>query len=71
MLVHTKNGTKGKTHANNAILPNQLHQLIGDGALGVAVGVGLEVAQIADVTLVVGGGAVRLAEGVDFVKLVS
>ena len=54
-----------RTHAQNAILPDELDVLVGDGALGVALGVGLEVAQIPDVALVVRGRAVRFAEGVD------
>ena len=55
--------------AEDALRPNQLHQLVGDGALGVALGVGLDVAEVADVALAVGGGAVGLGEGVDWTLL--
>jgi hypothetical protein len=57
---------KGKyTYAQNAMLANQLDVLVGNGALGVALAVGLDVAEVADVALAVGGGAVGFAEGVD------
>ena len=51
--------------AEDALGADQLDELVGDGALGVALGVGLEVAQVADVALAVGGGAVGLVVGVD------
>jgi len=51
--------------AENALGADQLDVLVGDGAFGVALGVGLEVAQVADVALAVGGGAVGLVVGVD------
>lgn len=51
--------------AENALRADQLDELVRDGALGVALGVGLEVAQVADVALAVGGGAVGLVVGVD------
>jgi hypothetical protein len=52
--------------AKNALGADQLDELVRDGALGVALGVGLEVAQVADVALAVGGGAVGLVVGVDW-----
>ena len=52
--------------AENALRADQLDELVRDGALGVALGVGLEVAQVADVALAVGGGAVGLVVGVDW-----
>lgn len=51
--------------AEDALGADQLDELVGDGALSVALGVGLEVAQVADVALAVGGGAVGLVVGVD------
>ena len=51
--------------AEDALGADQLDVLVRDGALGVALGVGLEVAQVADVALAVGGGAVGLVVGVD------
>merc|ERR1712183_829605 len=51
--------------AENALRADQLDELVRDGALGVALGVGLEVAQVADVALAVGGGAVGLVVGVE------
>ena len=52
--------------AEDALGADQLDELVGDGALGVALGVGLEVAQVTDVALGVGGGAVGLVVGVDW-----
>lgn len=54
--------------AEDALRADQLDELVRDGALGVALGVGLEVAQVADVALAVGGGAVGLVVGVDWMK---
>ena len=56
---------EGKTYTQHAILADQLDLRVRHGALGVALGVGLEVAQVADVALGVGGRAVGLGEGVD------
>lgn len=39
--------------------------LVGDGALSVALGVGLEVAEVTNVALLVAGGAVGLSVGVE------
>lgn len=52
--------------AEDALRADQLDELVRDGALGVALGVGLEVAQVTDVALAVGGGAVGLVVGVDW-----
>jgi len=52
--------------AQHALGADQLDELVRDGAFGVALGVGLEVAQVADVALAVGGGAVGLVVGVDW-----
>lgn len=51
--------------AEHALGPDELDVLVGDGALGVALAVGFEVAEVADVALAVGGGAVGFGEGVD------
>ena len=55
--------------AEDALGADQLDELVRDGALGVALGVGLEVAQVADVALAVLGRAVRLAVRVDWVRI--
>lgn len=52
--------------AEDAFGPDELDLLVRDGPLGVALGVRLEVAQVADVAFGVGGGAVRFGEGVDW-----
>jgi len=52
--------------AEDALRADQLDELVRDGALGVALGVGLEVAQVADVALAVGGSTVGLVVGVDW-----
>jgi len=51
--------------ANHAIRPDQFDQAIRDGSVDVALTVCLEVAEIADVTLIVGGSAVGLVVGVE------
>jgi hypothetical protein len=56
---------KGVTHAQNALSTNELDQLIRLGALGVTLGVGLEVTKVTDVADLILGGAVGLAEGVE------
>lgn len=55
-----------KTYAENALSTDQLDELVLGGAVGIALGIGLEVAQVADVALSVAGGAVGLAKGVDW-----
>ena len=51
--------------SQHALGPDQLNHVIGDVAFCVALAIGLEVAEIADVTLAVAGGAVGLGKGVD------
>jgi len=51
--------------AQHALRADQLDELVRDAALGVTLAVGLEVAEVADVALAVGGGAVGLVVGVD------
>ena len=58
-------GVHDNSAAEDALGADQLDVLVRDGALGVALGIGLEVAQVADVALAVGGGAVGLVVGVD------
>ena len=51
--------------SKNALRADQLDELVGNGALGVALAVGLEIAQVTNVTLVVSGCTVSLAVWVD------
>lgn len=51
--------------AEHALRTDQLDELVGDGALGVALAVSLEVAKVADVALAVGWSAVGLLVRVD------
>lgn len=51
--------------AEDALGADQLDELVGDGALGVALSIGLEVAQVTNVALVILGGTVGLAVRVD------
>ena len=51
--------------ADDAVLADELDQLVGDGALCVALAVGLEVTQVTDVALLILGSTVVLAVGVD------
>jgi hypothetical protein len=68
--VKTKEeGGRGNTYANNALTANQLDQLVVHAALGVALAVCLEVTQVTDVALIVGGGAVGLVLRVDYVYI--
>lgn len=57
--------------AQHALRADQLDELVRDGALGVALGVGLEVAQVTNVALAVRGGAVGLVVRVDWWEVVS
>ena len=56
---------KGNTYADDAVLTDELNQLVSDGALCVALAVGLEVTQVTDVADLVLGGTVGLVVGVD------
>jgi hypothetical protein len=58
-------GVNNNSAAKNALRADQLDELVRDAARGVALGVGLEIAQVADVALAVAGGAVGLVVGVD------
>lgn len=53
------------TYAKNALSTDQLDELVLHGTGGIALSIGLEVAQVTDVTLGIGGSTVGLAEGVD------
>lgn len=52
--------------AQNALGSDQLDMLVRDGALAVALAIGLEIAEVAYVAVGVFGGAVLLAVWVDF-----
>ena len=54
--------------SEHALRPNELDEGVGYGAFGIALFVGLDIAEVADVALGVGGGAVLFAEGVDWVE---
>lgn len=62
----TKKGVGISTYSKNAVLANQFDLRVGDGALCIALAVGLDVAEVADVAVAVRGAAVLLAEGIDF-----
>jgi hypothetical protein len=51
--------------AEDALGADQLDELVADGALGIALAVSLEVAQVTNVALLVLGGTVGLAVRVD------
>jgi hypothetical protein len=55
----------------HALRPDQLNEFIGDGPLGVALAVRLEVAEVANVALAVGGSAVLFVVGVDCMILLA
>lgn len=52
--------------AEHALRADELDQLVGDGAYGVALAIRLEVAEVTDVALRIGRRAVRLAVRVDW-----
>lgn len=54
------------TYANDAVWADELDLIVGGGAGGVALGISAEVAEVTNVALLVGGGAVVLATGVDW-----
>lgn len=58
-------GVDNNGAAKDALGADQLDELVGNGAVGVALGVSLEVAQVADVALAVGGSTVGLVVRVD------
>lgn len=51
--------------ANDAVGADQLDQVVGNGALGVALSISVDVAEIANVADLIGGSTVVLAEGVE------
>jgi hypothetical protein len=53
-------------YANDAVGANELDERVGRRALGVALGVGLDVAEVTDVAVRIRGRAVGLAVGVDY-----
>lgn len=52
-------------YADDAVGADELDVAVRDGALGVTLGVGVDVAEITNVAGLVGGSTVRLAVGVD------
>ena len=60
-----------KTYANNAIRAYELDQLVGGGAGGVSLGISAEVAEVTNVALLIGGGTVVLATGVDWKRTLA
>lgn len=59
------------SYANDAVGADQLDQRVGGRALGVALGIGLDVAEIANVAGLVGGSTVGLLVRVDWRQRVS
>lgn len=55
----------GKTYANDALGADELDEVVSHGALGVALGIGLNVAEITDVADLGGAVTVGGAVGVD------
>lgn len=53
------------TYAENGLRADQLDEVVLLGANGVTLSIGLEVAEVTDVTVLVDRGTVVLAEGVD------
>lgn len=53
------------SYANDAVGANQLDKLVGDGTLGIALSISLDVAEVTNVTGLIRGSTVSLAEGVD------
>jgi hypothetical protein len=56
---------EGGTYANDAVRSDKLDQLILMATLSIALTIGLEVTQVADVALLVAGSTVGLVVGVD------
>lgn len=55
----------GSTYTKHTLRPDQLDQLVLDGTGRVALGIGLIVAEISNVTFLVAGGSMRLVLGID------
>lgn len=53
------------SYANDAVGANQLDKVVGDGALGIALSISLDVAEVTNVTGLIRGSSVGLVEGVD------
>lgn len=51
--------------ANDAVGANQLDKVVGDGALGIALSISLDVAEVTNVTGLIRGSTVGLVEGVE------
>jgi hypothetical protein len=57
---------EGGTYANDAVRSDELDQLVLVAALSVALAIGLEVAQVADMALLIARSTVGLVVGVDW-----
>lgn len=64
-LASVLQNTVVETYANDALGANDLDELVGHRALGVALGIRLDVAEVTNMAVLVGRGAVGLAVGVD------
>jgi|SRR5687767_2904628 hypothetical protein len=58
-----------RTYANDAVGTNELDEVVGHGALGVALTISLDVAEITDMASLIGGSTVGLAVRVDYMHL--
>ena len=56
------------TYPEYALLSNQLDETVLNGANGIALTIGGDVAEITDMTLIIGGGTMSLGEGVDWIE---
>ena len=66
MLVTPNSNRVGiATYANDALGADELDEVVDNRTLGVALGIRVDVAEVTDVAVLVPGGAVRLAVGVD------
>jgi hypothetical protein len=65
LLVYPDTLLLRKTYADDALGANEFDELVAHGALGVALGVRLDVAEVADVAVLVGRRAVGFAVRVD------
>ena len=59
------------TYAKNRVLADQLDLRVGDGTLRVALTIGLDVSEVTNVTVIITGATVTLAEGVDYIVLLA
>lgn len=58
-----------QSYANNAVGTNQLHEVVGQGTLSIALSISLNIAHVANMTLGIAGSAVLLAVRVDWERV--